>query len=494
MMTYPPSGALSVRVRESGCFILNMRTRFPFRFGIVSMTALPHLFLRLRCTAGDRTVEGIASEGLAPKWFTKDPATSILDDLPEMVGVITHAATLALAAGEGAPKSFFQLWRDLYDAQAAWAREKSIAPLLANLGVSLVERAVVDALCRSLNRPFAALLRENTFGIDLAAVRPGLEGLQIREILPETPLRSIIARHTVGLGDALTEADLAPGEAVRDGLPQTLEEVLSAYEITHLKIKLFGDVDRDTDRLRQIAALLQRKAPAGYAFTLDGNENFRSIDHFLNDWNVYLEDPALRAFLGHLLFVEQPLHRDAALGAEAGLALAAWKDRPPVIIDESDADLSNLPQALALGYAGTSHKNCKGIVKGIANAALLRRRSVLHPESAALLSGEDLSNVGPVALLQDLALLATLGIPHAERNGHHYFRGLTMFPQDVQDRTLEAHSDLYHHHEAGFATVRVAHGKVSAASAVEAPFGTGFLLDPSRFTPLDQWKPESVGG
>jgi len=96
-------------------------------------------------------------------------------------------------------------------------------------------------------------------------------------------------------------------------------------------------------------------------------------------------------------------------------ALRAWPDRPRLIIDESDGALGDLPRALALGYAGTSHKNCKGIVKGIANACLLEKRR--RSGERVVLTGEDLCNLGPVALLQDLAMTALLGIEHVERNG-----------------------------------------------------------------------------
>src|ERR1051326_7931418 len=103
--------------------------------------------------------------------------------------------------------------------------------------------------------------------------------------------------------------------------------------------------------------------------------------------------------------------------------------------------LSSAPQALEAGYIGTSHKNCKGIFKGIANACLIAQRRRSDPR--LIVSGEDLANVGPIALLQDLAVLATLGVPHAERNGHHYFRGLSAFPQSIQDEMLSSHPDLY---------------------------------------------------
>ena len=68
-----------------------------------------------------------------------------------------------------------------------------------------------------------------------------------------------------------------------------------------------------------------------------------------------------------------------------------------------------------------------------------------------VLTGEDLCNLGPVALLQDLAMMALLGIEHVERNGHHYYRGLSMWPADWQDAVLAAHADIYTRHANGFA-------------------------------------------
>ncbi len=62
----------------------------------------------------------------------------------------------------------------------------------------------------------------------------------------------------------------------------------------------------------------------------------------------------------------------------------------------------------------------------------------------AVLTGEDLCILGPVALLQDLAMMALLGIGHVERNGHHYYRGLSMLPRVLAGRaTLAAHGDIY---------------------------------------------------
>jgi hypothetical protein len=57
----------------------------------------------------------------------------------------------------------------------------------------------------------------------------------------------------------------------------------------------------------------------------------------------------------------------------------SWPEAPPMIIDESDAELTSLRRALELGYRGTSHKNCKGVFKGLANRCLVESVSSQAP-------------------------------------------------------------------------------------------------------------------
>jgi hypothetical protein len=158
-----------------------------------------------------------------------------------------------------------------------------------------------------------------------------------------------------------------------------------------------------------------------------------------------------------------------------------------MIIDESDGEVRTAALALSCGYAGTSHKNCKGVFKGVANACLIARRRREEPGANYVISAEDLSNIGPVSLMQDTAVVASLGIPHAERNGHHYFRGLSMLPDDVQSDVLASHGDLFRRHVRGFATVRIEGGRSHVGSVVDAPFGVTFPFDPSHFTPIGEW-------
>lgn len=468
---------ISVRLLSVSGHVVPMRTRFPFRYGIAAMTVAPHLFLKVEAEIAGRLVSGQASEGLPPKWFTKDPATTFEEDLPGMQAAIRKAADWGIEAGP--QPDFFTWWRTLYEAQTFWADAGHIPPLLAHLGTSLLERALLDAFCRAVGQPLHSAVKDNLLGIRPGILHPELGNATAADLLPPERAPEIIARHTVGLSDPLTDGDILPEDDARDGLPQSLEACIRAYGLTHFKIKLCGQLDRDQARLRDLARLLPRLVP-GHRFTLDGNEQFHDLAGFRAHWEACLADPQLEEFLSprHLLFVEQPVHRDHALDAHIERDLAIWADAPPLIIDESDATIHSATRALELGYSGTSHKNCKGVLKGLVNACLLRHRSSLPGARPTILSGEDLANVGPVALLQDLAVMHLLGLTHVERNGHHYFKGLSMLSTEIQNATVQSHGDLYRLHEGGFPTLDVRKGKIQLASVRKAPFGTAFDIWP----------------
>ena len=453
-------------VRETRIFTRELRLRMPFRYGIATMTEVPHLLLRATVEIDGQSFTGHAADNLPPKWFTKNPATSFAEEIEEMQEVIRAAC--AHAAAVGSASSVFELWQAVCAAQEVTAAERGWPPLLAGFGVSLIERAVIDAWCRARGSTFAWAVRDGSLGFRLGEIHAELGG-EARAYLPAQPLAEVIARHTVGLTDALNRADIPAEERVHDGLPQALEDCVRTYGLTHFKVKLCGDIERDRERLHRLASLLERESP-GCKFTLDGNENYRAVAPFRALWEQFLADPIIARFLAGLIFVEQPLHRDVALSAETAAGLRAWAERPAIIIDESEGELRALERALAAGYAGTSHKNCKGIFRGIANACLLEHRRRVEPARPWHLSGEDLTNLGPVALLQDLAVAATLGIAHVERNGHHYFRGLSEFSASVQRDILAQHGDLYREHR-GYPVVRVEQGKMSTRSVVAAPFG-----------------------
>ena len=462
-------------------FVHHTRTRYPFRYGIASMTDVPHLFVRTRVNSGSGSTGGLTAEGLPPKWFTKNPATTFDQDLPEMLEAIGHATDLAEQIAQR-PICFFDLWRELDRQQSQWAASRGVATLLAGLGVALVERAVVDGLCRLAGEPFHRMLATNRLGLSVGEIYAELEGLQPPDLLPPSPLNRCFVRHTIGLADALSPGDLKAEDRVDDGLPQDLEASIRAYGLRYFKVKLSGLVERDLPRLRDLAPLLDRETGGEFLITVDGNENFADFTAFRVLWERLAAEPALRELCRRTVVVEQPVHRDHALSDDAGAALKQWPDCPPLIIDESDGALGDVPRALEIGYSGASYKNCKGIVKGLANAVLLATRR--RQGRPGILTGEDLCNLGPVALQQDLAMMALLGIEHVERNGHHYYRGLGMFPRDWQERTLQAHGDLYRRHADGFAQVRIDEGSLNLTSVNAAPFGVEPCFEMSDFSPL----------
>ena len=422
---------MKIAVREFGFFLRNLSLRVPFRYGIATMTHTPHLVVRLLVEIDGALQHGFAADNLIPKWFTKNPNTPYSEEIAGMIEVARHAAETA--CGLPPASSVFSLWQEIRQAQETWAQARQLPPLLFQFGVSLVERAIIDAFCRATRTPFFQAVRANTLGIDLASIHHELAGLAPADLLPRVPERSIILRHTVGMADPLVDGE--EHDHPNDGLPLSLEAFIREHGLTHFKIKLGGDIERDRERLHRLAGVIE-KHTSEYFFTLDGNESYRTVAPFRALWEGFCADPSIARFLQHLIFVEQPFHRDVALAASTATELLAWTNRPPIIIDESDAECASLPTALAGGYAGTSHKNCKGVFHGIASACLIAQRRRMQPHVSLHMSAEDLTNLGPVALLEDLAVVATLGITHVERNGHHYFTGLSQFPASVQRETL----------------------------------------------------------
>jgi hypothetical protein len=454
----------TLRVKEARPVVLPLRTRMPFKYGIATVTELPHVIVELVLEIDGRPARGWAADHLPPKWFTKNPETTVEHDTAELKDVVRSACGFAPTLPPA--QSVFELWQSLHAAQQRWGAAKGYPALLWNFGVTFIERAMIDAFCRGTGRTFSAALRDDGLGLRLAELHPELAGHSIQEFIPREPLDSIRVRHTVGLSDPLTDADAADAR-LDDGLPESLEACIRDYGVALFKIKLAGDVTRDVERLRAVARVI---GPEGQ-FTLDGNENYRDLASLRALWDAIRDEP----WVGGLLFIEQPLHRDVALASD----LRAWTDRPAVIIDESDDSPETFRRALDAGYAGTSYKSCKGVFKGIANACLARQRG-----RGVVISAEDLSTVGPVSLPQDLAVIASLGIEHAERNGHHYFRGLSAFPDDLQRRAAAAHPRLYTMRGPGLATLRIEEGRVDVTDVTRAAFGVGFDPDLSPFSTL----------
>ncbi len=482
-----------LRIESIELFERDVRLRMPFRFGVVTLTAAPQAFARVRIRLTDgRAAEGAAAELLAPKWFDKDPALSNEDNFDQLRCALAIARDGYL---QGAPASAYGHFERHYRAQFDRAAGRGLNRLVAGFGQALIDRAVVDALCRALGEPFHRVVTTNRIGLAPAALCPDLASLDVDAFLAglavpvhagddaaQWPPASIAARHTVGLVDPIRAADV--GEPVGDGLPETLEDVVRVYGHRWFKLKVGGKVDEDIERLAAIAGVLDSIAD-GYHATLDGNEQYDDVDGVLELWQRMQRDRRLARLVESIVFIEQPIRRSAALSRDVG-ALSRHK---PVIIDESDDALDAFVRARELGYDGVSSKTCKGLYKSMINQARCQRWNAAgERQRPYVMSAEDLTIQPGLALQQDLALVSLLGITHVERNGHHYVDGMASLPAAEQQAFLRAHPDLYEHSH-GAVRVRIHAGMLSIGSLAGVGFASGAQPDWStmRAMPLDGW-------
>ncbi len=317
-----------------------VKLRMPFRFGVVTLTESPQVFVRcrIRLESGKES-EGAAAELLAPKWFDKNPALSNEDNYEQLRVSLRGARESYLAHGMA----------------TAWQHSMPTRGLVENYGPALIDRAVLDALCRALGLSFYEAIRNNLVGAEV------FEGLILEKFFKKLkPSMNIAARHTVGLVDPITTADQK--QRVNDGLPETLDEVVARYGQRWFKLKVGGDMKADVERLSAIASVLDR-IPQPYHASLDGNEQYDDFDGVAELWSRMKAQPRLKRLVESIIFFEQPLKRQKALAQKV-----SGIDKP-VIIDESDDALDAFPRAKELGYRGVSSKTCKGLYKSLINRA-----------------------------------------------------------------------------------------------------------------------------
>jgi len=491
-----PESAIAIRPVAYEIRLRNTRTRIPFRYGPTVLVACPiaHLFVTVEGPGGAR-VEGLAGDALAPGWYDKRPNRTYRNDIDELSETMREAGRTLMALSETGPRSVFELWRDLVPSQLEWARKNNCTDMTGNFGASMFERALIDATGKLTGKTFHALVNENMLGIDPGAVKPYLKGWQAREALAPEPLKKVFLRHTVGGLDPLTAADVPAAEIVKDGLPHTLEDYLQAQRLRYFKLKLRCDEAFDIDRLRTIAALLDKYVPANepYHVTLDGNEVYYEPEKLTQLLAKLSSGGVSKRFYDSILFVEQPFPRQKALEDSLRDEISKISKYKSLIVDESTENLESVPRALELGYAGFAIKSCKGPIK----ALLEKGAMVRHPKRPAnpIVSGEDMTNQPVVPLFEDLTVMATLGVEHVERNGHHFFRGMSVHSDAERAAVLAQQPNLYARKGPDLVALRTETGALDVSGLVVRP-GLGVLaneVDRSAILPLDEWKYESLG-
>ncbi len=234
-------------------------------------------------------------------------------------------------------------------------------------------------------------------------------GLHLSQFIAAKPQPTLPLYHLVGALDPLTPADIQ--KPVGDKLPKTLGEWIQRDGLTHLKIKLNGDlVDWDVARIlavNQVADDTDRNRR--YQYSLDFNERCQNVDYLLDVLNR-VKASAPQAF-DRIQYVEQPTARDLKANPDNRMHEAAKVK--PVVIDESLLDLESLLLAREMGYSGVAFKACKGQTQSLLLAAAAQHLKLFR-------CVQDLTCVG-ASLIHSAALAAHIpGVAAIESNGRQY--------------------------------------------------------------------------
>src|SRR5437879_10359117 len=433
----------------------------PFRFGAVVINATPQAFVRVQIEVeGKGVATGASAEFLVAKWFDKRPHLWPEQTVAELRRSLTIARDLYL--NHSGLETAFGLHARRLAAQIEACTKEDIPPLAAAYGPAEIDKAILDALLRCIGTNFFDGMAANVAGID-ARLSRDLTDADVAQVLAgRKRLERVAIRHTVSMDDKVE------GEG---GIADQKENAGARY----FKLKLNGDPAHDADRLirigKEVATL-----PYDYRVTLDANEQYADLAALSALVERLDRDAALRPITAKLLYIEQPMPRDTTRQSPLG-ALA----RRDFIVDEADDSYDAFPVAQALGYRGISSKSCKGIYKSVINATRAAKWSAAGEK--CFIAGEDLTCQAGLAVQQDLALGALIGVTHAERNGHHYVDGFGDTPAAEAEAYLTEHPDLYAR-DGNKIRLAIHDGDLLTGSLTTPGFATSVHPDWSAMSPL----------
>ncbi|MEH2540944.1 MULTISPECIES: hypothetical protein [unclassified Bradyrhizobium] len=454
---------LRLAVRDISFFERPVTFARPFRFGAVVINATPQAFVRVEIEVEGRgTATGASAEFLVPKWFDKRPHLAPEQTVEELRRSLLIARGIYLA--HSGFETAFGLHAACIGAQIEACAREDIPPLAAAYGPAEIDKAILDALLRCTGASFFDGMADNIAGVDARLSRDLGDDDVSRFLAGRKRLERVAIRHTVGMDDKVE------GEG---GVADIRENAGARY----FKLKLNGDPAHDADRLIRIGNELAMLS-YDYRVTLDANEQYADLTA-LNALVEQLDrDVALQTIAQKLLYIEQPMPRDITRQSPLG-ALA----RRDFIVDEADDSYDAFPVARALGYRGISSKSCKGIYKSIINATRAARWSAAGEK--CFIAGEDLTCQAGLALQQDLALGALIGVTHAERNGHHYVDGFSDTPATEAEAFIAGHPDLYVR-DGNKVRLAIHDGDLLTGSLTTPGFATATHPDWSAMSPLAQ--------
>lgn len=456
--------------------------RMSFAIGGVAKKRRPRAIVLVRVQVSDgqgRRSWGVSADRPSFGWLDKRRTHTPDEMLSRLFELVRESRKIYLANPKF--KSPFEMWARCWPQIERVAKQSDHESLSASYASALLERAIIDATCRLHEIPLFKAVTENLIGFAPEQLHPVTRGFPWQKYLPSRPRTQFHIRHTIGLSDPLDNVDLPKKQRVNDGEPETLAEYIRRDGLRYFKVKIAGNVEQDLERLKKVwNQLVTVNQPV---VTLDGNESYRNIEEFASlVERLELEQLGLYQ---HIAFIEQPLPRGLTLDTSTRETIEKIRKRKPLVIDEADGQTDSFSRAFEIGYSGVSHKNCKGFFKSLANFSLCAFQN--SKDQFAFQTGEDLSNMPIVALHQDFVALGILGIPHCERNGHHYGFGLSHLSRREQGFAQRQYPDLYTSRGKN-AFLKIRNGQVACRSLQVPGFGVASQPDWESLTPLDDWE------
>lgn len=449
------------------------------------LRALAEVRMTLSGDGGGAPVFGCAADWPSVGWLDKREGISAEQKLVGLLELVAFAAEIYAGEGGDGFNSPFALWYSCYQQILAEGRRKGLEDLSSAFASSILERALIDAVCRVEGRNFLSALESDIFKIRAGDVHDLLAGSDGFTSLPSKVHSRFAVRHTIGLADPLTATDLQDADRVNDGEPETLAEYIRQDGLTHFKIKVSGNAEEAMERLRRIWSVFENENVSLPYVTLDCNEAYPDVEA-LEEFVNLLESEA-SAIFQCIALIEQPLPRSMQVDSSTAEVLRRISGRKPLIIDEGDGVVEAFRQARAVGYSGVSHKNCKGVFKSLLNRMLCDHWAKVEG-TPAIMSAEDLTHMPLVSLHQDFSTVAALGLDNAERNAHHYFYGLSHLSAEETAAVSADFPELYVE-KRGELFMDIRGGSVNCASVLRAT-GYGVQSEPnwSAMVPMLPWR------
>ncbi|MDR3707820.1 MAG: enolase C-terminal domain-like protein [Capsulimonadaceae bacterium] len=428
------NSAMDVRVCGTRLYFLPVQTRMPYRFGSETLSHVTCARCQVKVVdAQGRSAIGWGETPLSVGWVWP----SRLSHQERIERLLSFTRLLASAwCGETGPGHPIEIGSDFQEGplrrhweQANAGHTERMPWLAALVCCSAFDIAVHDAYGSLHELPVYATYNGRFMNRDLSAfLEPakghegGFAGRYPCDYLAANPPRRIRVWHSVGVGDPLTEDDLA-GDEPHDCYPVLLADWIARDGLKCLKIKLRG-TDYETD-YRRIVRCGEIGVKGGVEWlTTDFNCTVEEPG-YVNSMLDQLRDEHPRLY-GMLLYVEQPFAYELE---EHRIDVHSVAARKPLFMDESAHDWRLIRLGRNLGWTGVALKTCKTQTGAILSACWAK-------EHGMGLMVQDLTNP-MLAQIPHLHLAANVGtIMGLESNAMQFY-------PDASSYEAAIHPDAY---------------------------------------------------